>query len=153
MTLVSEILITSAVATTGLLSGAMMAIALQQQTAQKLVADCWADRQNLSDQLFRKVMPPTFVFTLLSSGSALAFLHDASRLWMAAAVVASLLVVAITGALEVPINNKVSKWTSGNIPNDWQQLRDGWLQKHWWRTWCGVAAFLFSLAAMVTRHA
>ena len=152
MPLATQILVTSAVATTGLLSGAMVAIALQQQTAQKLMADCWVDRQNLSDRLFRKVMPPMFVITLLSSGSALAFLHDTSRLWMAGGLVASVLVVALTVALEVPINDRTSTWKSGNIPDDWQHFRDAWLRNHWWRTWCGVAGFLCSLVAMVTAH-
>ena len=139
------------VAVVGLLAGSMLGIALTQQTAQLLSAECWTPRQNDADRLFRKFMPPAFILTLLSSFAALAVLHSAARIWMGLSCFASLLVIAITIALEVPLNNKFEKWEPGKIPEDWQPMRDAWLRNHWLRTVCGIAAFLFALAACWSR--
>lgn len=135
----------------GLLTGSMLGIALMQQTAQLLGAECWTARQNYSDRLFRRVMPPMFILTLLNSFAALVVLHNAARIWMGSSCFASLLVIAITAALEVPLNNKFKKWEPGKVPEDWQPMRDAWLRNHWLRTVCGIAAFLFAIAACSSR--
>jgi ethanolamine transporter EutH len=136
-----------AVTAIGLMAGIMLGVALAQQTAQLLSAECWTARQNCSDRLFRKIMPPTFILILLASLSAIVVLHHAAKLWMGISFFASLLVIVITMALEVPLNNKFARWEPGKIPDNWQLLRDAWLRNHWLRTYFGIAAFLFSLAA------
>ena len=129
------------------MAGILLGVALTQQTAQRLSAECWTARQNCSDRLFRKIMPTTFILILLASLSAIVVLHPAAKIWMGVSLIASLLVIVITMALEVPLNNKFARWESGKIPDDWQLLRDAWLRNHWLRTYLGIAAFLFSLAA------
>jgi hypothetical protein len=106
-------LLIAAVHVIGLLAGVMLGVAMEQQTAQQLASDCWIVRQNLNDRLFRKVMPPTFVLTLAASSSAAILLHRAARFWMSGACLLSVLVIAITVALEVPLNNKMSQWQPG----------------------------------------
>lgn len=130
----------------GLLGGGMLGIALSQHTAQHLNAECWTMRQNYSDRLFRGVMPFMFIATLLSSIAASVVLHNAARNWMIVSCFASVLVVVITAALEVPLNNMFSRWKPGEIPKDWQSLRDAWLRNHWLRAYCGIASFLFAIA-------
>ena len=142
-----------AVTAIGLMAGIMLGVALAQQTAQLLSAECWTARQNCSDRLFRKIMPPTFILILLASLSAIVVLHHAAKLWMGISFFASLLVIVITMALEVPLNNKFARWEPGKIPDDWQLLRDAWLRNHWLRTYFGIAAFLFSLAACLAHKA
>jgi len=137
----------AAVTAIGLMAGILLGVALTQQTAQRLSAECWTARQNCSDRLFRKIMPITFIFILLASLSAIVVLHDAAKLWMGMSLLASLLVIAITMALEVPLNNKFARWELERIPDNWRHFRDAWLRNHWLRTYLGIAAFLFSLAA------
>jgi hypothetical protein len=132
---------------TGLLAGVMLGVAMEQQTAQTLPANCWIVRQNLNDRLFRLVMPLAFVITIASAGWALFLLHGSARLWMVGAVVSSLAVVLITIACEVPLNNLMVKWGPGHLPGDWGRTRDAWLRNHWWRTFSGVVAFLCSTMA------
>ena len=140
-----------AVTAIGLMAGIMLGVALAQQTAQLLSAECWTARQKCSDRLFRKIMPPTFILILLASLSAIVVLHHAAKLWMGLSLFASLLVTVITMALEVPLNNKFARWEPEKIPEDWELLRSAWLRNHWLRTYFGIAAFLFSLGACSTR--
>jgi hypothetical protein len=98
-----------AVTAIGLMAGIMLGVALAQQTAQLLSAECWTERQNCSDRLFRKIMPATFIFILLASLSAIVVLHHVAKLWMGMSFFASLLVIVITMALEVPLNNKFAR--------------------------------------------
>jgi hypothetical protein len=60
----------------------MLGVAMEQQTAQTLPADCWIIRQNLNDQLFRLVMPIAFVITNASACWALFLLRGSARMWM-----------------------------------------------------------------------
>jgi uncharacterized membrane protein len=136
-----------AVVATGLLAGVMLGVAMEQQTAQTLPADCWIVRQNLNDQLFRLVMPLAFVITNASACWALSLLRGSARMWMVGAAVSSLVVVLITIAFEVPLNDLMAKWGPSQFPADWWLTRDAWLRNHWWRTFLGVVAFLCSTMA------
>jgi hypothetical protein len=135
------------VVATGLLAGVMLGVAMEQQTAQTLPADCWIVRQNLNDHLFRLVMPLAFLVTNASACWALFLLRGSARMWMVATVVSSLVVVLITIAFEVPLNDLMAKWGASQFPADWWLTRDAWLRNHWWRTSLGVAAFLSSTMA------
>jgi uncharacterized membrane protein len=135
------------VVATGLLAGVMLGVAMEQQTAQTLPADCWIVRQNLNDQLFRLVMPLAFVITNASACWAIFLLRGSARMWMVSTVVSSLVVVLITIAFEVPLNDLMAKWGPSQFPADWWQTRDAWLRNHWWRTFFGVVAFLCSTMA------
>jgi len=113
-----EIICFVAVTVVGLMAGIMLGVALTQQTAQRLSAECWTARQSCSDRLFRKIMPSTFILILLASLSAIVVLYHAAKLWMGMSLVASLLVIVITMALEVPLNNKFARWEPEKIPDD-----------------------------------
>ena len=142
-----------AVTAIGLMAGILLGVALTQQTAQRLSAECWTARQNCSDRLFRKIMPTTFILILLASLSAIVVLHHAAKLWMGMSLFASVLVIVITMALEVPLNNKFARWEPKKVPDDWELLRDAWLRNHWLRTYFGIAAFLFSLVGCLAHKA
>ena len=136
-----------AVVATGLLGGVMLGVAMEQQTAQNLSADCWIVRQNLNDHLFRLVMPIAFVITNASACWALFLFHGSARIWMVGTVVSSLVVVLITIVFEVPLNNLMATWGPNQLPGDWRLTGDAWLRNHWWRTLFGVLAFVFSATA------
>ena len=136
-----------AVVATGLLAGVMLGVAIEQQTAQTLPAECWIVRQNLNNHLFRVVMPITFIITNASACWAIFLLRGSARIWMVGTIASSLVVVLITIAFEVPLNNLMAKWGPSNLPGNWELTRDTWLRNHWWRTLFGVIAFLCSTMA------
>jgi Ca2+/Na+ antiporter len=138
---IRSVVVLLAIFITGLLAGAMLGIAMEQQTAQKLPEAAWTPRQQNNDALFRKVMPITFVAMMLLLTASIFLLHGRSRMAMAAATVCALAVIIVTAGWEVPINNEIVKWTAGNAPVDWMSTRDKWLRNHWVRTWIGVLAF------------
>jgi hypothetical protein len=68
-------------------------------------------------------------------------------MWMVGTVVSSLVVVLITIAFEVPLNDLMAKWGPSQFPADWWLIRDAWLRNHWRRPFLGVVAFLCSTMA------
>jgi hypothetical protein len=152
LTLSQQIICSLSITIVGLFAGIMLGVAMTQQAAQQLSGECWTARQNCSDRLFRKVMPFAFVLTIVSLIAASVVLTDAARVWMGMSCFAFLLVIAITFAVEVPLNNRFQLWEPGKIPGDWQLMRDAWLRGHWWRTVCGIAAFVFSIASCSTHQ-
>lgn len=151
--LLSQCVLLITATSVGLLAGVMLGMALQQHTAQSLDAKCWTERQNLSDCLYRQVMPAAFAFTMLSSITASAVLHHTARWVMGTSSLASLLVILITVLLEVPLNNRFQQWELETIPDEWRLWRNAWLRNHWWRTGFGVAAFVLSIAALAVSAA
>jgi hypothetical protein len=141
-----------AVVATGLLAGMMLGVAMEQQTAQTLPAGCWIVRQNLNNHLFRFVMPIAFAITNASACWAIFLLRGSARIWMVGTVVSSLVVVLITIAFEVPLNNLMAKWGPSQLPGDWELTRDLWLRNHWWRTLFGVFAFVLSTTANLVQN-
>lgn len=73
--------------------------------------------------------------------------------WNFWALCAWLLFVAgalvITTAIEVPINNQVVTWTEGNVPDNWQQVRNRWQYYNVIRVICAILGFLLLAAAIM----
>ena len=95
-------------------------------------------------KLFGQVMPFWMgASTLLSLLLLLPFEHLSEAAWRFAAIAFAIQVFAVVFSLVglVPINNRIAKWTTESLPEDWQAQEDRWDQYHWWRT-CGlIAAF------------
>jgi Domain of unknown function (DUF1772) len=147
--IIRSVVVPLAIFVTGLLAGAMLGIAMEQQTAQKLPEAAWTPRQQNNDALFRKVMPVTFIAMMLLLIASTFLLQGRSRMAMAAATVCALAVIIVTAGWEVPINNEIVKWNHGNAPADWMSTRDKWLHNHWVRTWIGVLAFGCALVSIL----
>ena len=95
-------------------------------------------------KLFGQVMPFwTGGSTLLSLLLLLPFEHLNERAWDFAAVAAAIQVVAVVFSLvgPVPINNRMIKWTSGTLPDDWKAQEHRWDLYHWIRTGGLIVAF------------
>jgi uncharacterized membrane protein len=94
--------------------------------------------------LFGRVMPFWMGgSTLLNLLLLLPFEHLNESAWRLAAIAFAIQVIAVVFSLVglVPINNRIAKWTTESLPEDWQAQEDRWDQYHWWRT-CGlIAAF------------
>jgi anthrone oxygenase-like protein len=66
--------------------------------------------------------------------------------WLAlVALLAVAAVIAITLAVEVPIDNQIRVWTVETLPTDWEAIRSRWANFHLIRTFLSV----FGLAAAI----
>ena len=94
--------------------------------------------------LFGRVMPFWMAgSTLLNLLVLLPFEHLNESAWRFAAVAFAIQVVAVVFSLvgPVPINNRIAKWTTESLPEDWQAQEHRWDQYHWLRTSWLIVAF------------
>jgi uncharacterized membrane protein len=75
--------------------------------------------------------------------------------WLAlAGLLLMIAVIAVTLAVEVPIDNKIKTWTAGTLPSNWQDIRARWAAFHTLRTFLSLAAVAAAVgAALTTRPA
>lgn len=55
--------------------------------------------------------------------------------------------LAVTLAVNVPINNEITQWTATTLPPDWTTKRDRWELYHTIRTFVSIAALGFAVAS------
>src|SRR5665213_4239403 len=87
------------------------------KVARIIVANLEAPMRNLS------------LLCLALMGLSIAFYPDKTGWGFYAVIISLPLIIAalvITTAVEVPINNQVVTWTSGNVPADGENLRNRW---------------------------
>jgi uncharacterized membrane protein len=71
--------------------------------------------------------------------------------WLAlAGLLLMIAVMAITLAVEVPIDNLIANWTEATLPPDWQQIRARWAAFHTLRTFLSLGAVAAAVAAALT---
>ena len=91
-------------------------------------------------RLFGRVMPFWMAgSTLLNLLLLLPFVHLSDSAWRLAAVAFAIQVFAVVFSLvgPVPINNRIAKWTTESLPEDWRAQEHRWDLYHWLRT-CGL---------------
>lgn len=59
-------------------------------------------------------------------------------------------VIAVTLAVEVPIDNQVKAWTTAGLPADWTRIRARWSDFHALRTFLSVAGLCAVVGAALT---
>jgi hypothetical protein len=59
--------------------------------------------------------------------------------------------IAITLAVNVPIDNQIKIWTTTSLPPDWTQVRDRWETFHTGRTFLSLTALASVLLALLRR--
>jgi uncharacterized membrane protein len=79
------------------------------------------------------------------------FVQGRAFAFMVASAFFTGVVLVITMACNVPINNQVSAWTAGSAPPTWRVIRDRWLKFHSIRTVAGVIAFGCIVVTLVAR--
>jgi uncharacterized membrane protein len=71
--------------------------------------------------------------------------------WLAlAGLLLIVAVIAVTLAVEVPIDNKIKTWTTATLPPDWQDIRARWATFHTLRTVLSLAAVAAAVGAALT---
>jgi uncharacterized membrane protein len=133
----------------GLISGQMLAIAIANWAARDLPEMSWTLRFQAENRLFTKTMPPSLMTPTVGILGTLFFLQSRSFAFMVASAFFTGVVLVITLACNVPINNQVSAWTAGSAPPTWRVVRDRWLKFHSIRTVAGVIAFGGVVASLV----
>ena len=136
----------------GLLAGMMLGILIAGYAARGLPEESWTLRFQIENRLFTKTMPPALMLPLLGLIASVPLTRDAVRSLLAVAAVLTAIVLAITIALEVPINRRVASWSAGAAPANWTAVRDRWLWYHLARTVVGLLAFLCAAAALSELH-
>ena len=135
----------------GLLSGIELGTGMAHQTAQGLPEAAWTAMHQAEDRLFRVVIPPAFILTILLLTATAFLTRGLTRACFALAAVLTLAEVIATVALNVPLNNQVQTWTAGSAPADWMRVRDAWLRNHWARSSVGLLGFVAAVVGLVRR--
>ena len=63
-----------------------------------------------------------------------------------------ILVLIITVAIEVPIDNQIRTWTVTTIPSNWKDIRERWEFFHTVRTFASLTGIAFFMIALVNRN-
>jgi uncharacterized membrane protein len=72
--------------------------------------------------------------------------------WLLTALILFAAALAITLFIEVPIDNQIRTWAGGNLPNDWETIRDRWQFYHTDRTFLSIAGMACFLMAVIKRY-
>src|SRR5580698_11245734 len=81
--------------------------------------------------------------TLLNLLLLLPFEHLNKIAWRFAGIAFAIQVLAVLFSLAfpVPINNRIAKWTTDSLPEDWREQERRWDLYHWLRTVALIAGF------------
>ncbi len=134
-----------AVVMAGLMAGLEIGTGFQHSTAQVLPEAAWTRMHQAEDGLFRVMIPPAFIFTVLMLVFCAVVTRGPIRTLFAIAAACTVAEIIATIVLNVPINNQVQGWSAGSAPANWMTLRDAWLRNHWWRSTIGVAGFVLAV--------
>lgn len=133
----------------GLVAGMMLGSGMQFFTYRSLPETSWTLQHQAVDGLFSRVMPPTFITTLIALVAMAILAPSHARWFFVAAALLVIVTIAITVTVEVPINKTIATWTAGAAPSDWMAIRDRWLSFHWVRTITGTLAFLCAVVGLL----
>lgn len=136
------------VVATGLIAGTMLGSGIQLFTYRSLPEASWTLQHQAMDALFSRVMPPAFITTVIALVAIAVLAFSPTRWFFAIAALLVIATIAVTIAVEVPINKAIATWTAGAAPSNWMVLRDQWLRFHWIRTATGVLAFLCAVVGL-----
>jgi uncharacterized membrane protein len=151
LTVLIQILSLCAVILTGIVAGSMFGAGLSLYSSRQLPEAAWTRRFQLEDLMFARVMPKLSQAQLLCLVVSLFLTHGTSRVLWGAATALSLVVLAISIGLEVPLNKQIQLWTPGAAPAEWMAIRDRWLWNHLYRAIVAVSAFV-CVAAAASRY-
>ena|ERR1700690_429792 len=134
-----------AVLALGLMCGSELNVAVfAHPTFNRQPTDIHVPVRSSFATLFGHVMPFWMAgSTLLTFLLLLPFEHLNKYAWRLAAFSLSVQILACLFSLAgpVPINNRISKWTTESLPRDWKAQEYRWDLFHWIRTGGLIAAF------------
>lgn len=141
----TTIVVVVAVVMAGMIAGLETGAGFQHLTAQSLPEAAWTRMHQAEDDLFRKMIPPAIIFTVLMLTFAAVITRGTVRTLFAVAAACTVMEIILVIALNVPINSQVQSWTAGSAPANWMAVRDAWLRNHWWRSTIGAVGFVMAV--------
>ena len=135
------------VVTSGLIAGQMLAIGIANAADRAQPEADWTRRFQFENVVFTRTMPAALTVPLLGSAACSLFETGPARAWFLVTTALLAIVLAITMAGNVPINNQVAAWIPGAAPATWTRVRDRWLVLHTFRTMVGIVAFIAAVIA------
>jgi len=138
--------------TTGLLAGIFFGDRMGNSYSRaKLPPGSFVIFQQTQNARFSKMMPVPIIAALVSDALWLVLLRDRkespSFLLLSAGTLALFLCVVITRAVNIPINNRLEKWSASSPPSDMTRIWARWERVHTVRTVLAVLAFALVLLA------
>ena len=138
--------------TTGLLAGIFFGDRMGNSYARpRLPPGCFVTFQQTQNARFAKMMPLPILAAGVSSALWMVLLRkriDAPDfLLVAAGTLALVVCVGITRAVNIPINNRVARWSAASPPQDIPRVWKRWERMHTVRTAFALLAFLLQLLA------
>jgi uncharacterized membrane protein len=110
-------------------------------------------------QMIRNLGVPMAILLPLALLSALVTLallrrrRAAGFWWLLAGFLLMAAALAITLAVEVPIDNQIQDWTVATLPGDWRSIQSRWELFHTIRTFLSIAAVIaVTISAVVTER-
>ncbi|HET8928420.1 MAG TPA: DUF1772 domain-containing protein [Microbacterium sp.] len=101
-------------------------------------------------RILGRVMPFWYLASLvLTIAVAVALWGAPASVWAVTAAILLAVSVIMSIALLVPINNRAKTWTASDHPDDWHEQQQRWHALHYVRVAIIVAAFVFTLLAVV----
>ena len=138
--------------TTGLLAGIFFGDRMGNSYARpKLSASAFVTFQQVQNVRFARMMPLPILAALVSDVLWLVLLRDhmdlSSFRLLALGTLALFLAVVLTRVVNIPINNRLAKWSSASPPSDFTSTWARWERVHTVRTILAVLSFALVLAA------
>lgn len=141
--------------TTGLLAGIFFGDRMGNSYARpKLPPGAFVTFQQVQNVRFARMMPLPILAALVSDALWLVLLRKRMEtttfLFLAGSTLALFLAVALTRAVNIPINDRLAKWSPASPPADLAGTWARWERVHSIRTIFAVLAFVLILLALAT---
>ncbi len=106
--------------------------------------------QQIIHKIFARMMPALIIGSILASLLWAVLLQErTAELWLASAASLSMAcILAMTLAVNVPINKKLMTWNIAAPPSDWRTIWEPWERVHSIRTVLAIAAFAAEALAL-----
>ena len=138
--------------TTGLLAGIFFGDRMGNSYARpKLSASAFVTFQQVQNVRFARMMPLPILAAVVSDALWMVLLRDHMNTtgfrFLAVGTLALFLAVVLTRVVNIPINNRLGKWSSASPPSDFTSTWARWERVHTVRTILAVLSFALVLAA------
>lgn len=123
---------------------------MNQLSAETFIAVGRQMIQNLGGPM-AILLPLALVSALVTLALLWPGVRGAAFWWLLAGFLLLVAALAITLAVEVPIDNQIKDWTAATLPGDWRSIQSRWELFHTIRTFLSIAAVVaVTISAAVT---
>jgi uncharacterized membrane protein len=133
----------------GMFHGPWVALSRSMKTFAPEVFLAIVDRMNRNIAPVMTVLMPAALLSIIP----VLFLsyHEQPRTFYLNAIAFALFIIAllVTVVVEVPIVEEIVTWTASSLPENWQRVRDRWLEFHIIRVIAGITSVVLLVVGAV----